>query len=133
MLSIKGGGRGGVEGIEGEGRGRTSSWTGAGMNQLKCNQSPYTKCVTDLQYLRSHSLCTIVRKCHLSVMDSNLRYRLSPTLLQQPLHSVVLSNCLNPLRKESSVSRPHLCTGNRYNRPTHQRKICIKLQQTILN
>ena len=64
----------------------------------------FTKCVTDLQYLSSHSLCTIVRKCHLSIMDSNLRYRL---LLQ----SVVISHCPNPVRNKPSFSRLHLCTG----------------------
>ena len=42
------------------------------------------------------------------ILDSNLRYRLSPTLSQQPLRSVIISCHPNPVRDEPSVSRPHL-------------------------
>ena len=39
-----------------------------------------------------------------------LRYRLSPTLSQQPLCCIVISHRPNPVREEPSVSRPHLWT-----------------------
>ena len=49
-----------------------------------------------------------------------LRYRLSPTLSQQPLCCIVISHRPNPVREEPSVSRPHLCTSLRIisHRPT---------------
>jgi hypothetical protein len=61
------------------------------------------------------SLCTMYcTKCHRlnngPVMDSNLRYRLSTTLSQQPLRCIVISHRPNPVRDEPSVSRPHLWT-----------------------
>ena len=63
------------------------------------------------------------------VMDSNLRYRLSPTLSQQPLHSVVISHCPNPVHNEPSVSRPHLCTG----KPLQPSNVTIEMDDCIVS
>ena len=58
--------------------------------------------VTDIP---THSLCTIVWKCH-------FKFKIPPpTLLQQPLRIVVVSHRPNPMRNEPSISRPNLCTG----------------------
>ena len=47
-------------------------------------------------------------------MDSNFRYRLSPTLSQQPLRCFVNSYRPNQVRDEPSVSRPHLWTRRQW-------------------
>ncbi len=42
-------------------------------------------------------------------MDSNLRYRLLPPLSQQPLHSIIISNCPNKPRAQRALRLDAAC------------------------
>ena len=42
-------------------------------------------------------------------MDSNLRYRLLPTLSQQPLHSIIISHCPNKPRAQRALRLDAAC------------------------